>query len=174
MILLILCAAGCGVCMLLAAHSPFWTVPGILLLMLMTVRSLQWLRQSRRDPLTGLNNLRHLDAMERRYRRWDCLTVCYFDLDNLKQVNDSRGHDSGDRLLQEMAAQLQGIAGESGAAYRIGGDEFLLILRGQIAEHTLEQLCVQATWGTATGTGSQLQQLIREADRNLYQKRNTL
>lgn len=56
------------------------------------------------------------------------LTVVYMDLDNFKQVNDSRGHQEGDRLLQLVGRGLLGAVRTSDLAARLGGDEFGLLL----------------------------------------------
>ena len=62
----------------------------------------------------------------RRYKR--PLTVAYIDLDNFKEVNDSRGHDVGDDLLIEVAATLRTNIRGTDAVARLGGDEFALLL----------------------------------------------
>ncbi|WP_422380936.1 diguanylate cyclase domain-containing protein [Marinicellulosiphila megalodicopiae] len=54
--------------------------------------------------------------------------VIFIDLDNFKWVNDSKGHDSGDLLLQRIATRLQDATGSNGVACRLGGDEFTVIV----------------------------------------------
>ena len=51
------------------------------------------------------------------------LTVCLFDLDDFKQINDRYGHPAGDRVLAHVAARLRPL----GEAYRLGGDEFAVV-----------------------------------------------
>jgi diguanylate cyclase (GGDEF)-like protein/PAS domain S-box-containing protein len=84
------------------------------------------------DPLTGLANRRLLfdrlhqaQAASRRTRQWAALI--YIDLDHFKQINDSHGHDVGDKLLVDLAQRLtQAIRGSDTVA-RMGGDEFVVL-----------------------------------------------
>lgn len=86
-----------------------------------------------RDPLTGLYNRRFFDESltqnvetARRYGR--PLSLVLFDLDNLKQINDTCGHAAGDDALKTFARLLQQTARKADLACRIGGDEFALLL----------------------------------------------
>lgn len=78
------------------------------------------------DDLTGLRNRRGFFELAR--HRWDGSTgtaaVGFVDLDGLKVVNDSDGHDAGDRLLRRIATALQSSLRDSDVVARIGGDEF--------------------------------------------------
>ena len=58
----------------------------------------------------------------------------YLDLDRFKPVNDRYGHDVGDQLLKEVASRLRGCVRERDAVFRIGGDEFALIVNGAVTE----------------------------------------
>jgi two-component system, cell cycle response regulator len=83
------------------------------------------------DPLTGLGNRRSLmTALERSCRRSaDAATVfAIFDLNGFKSYNDTFGHPSGDDLLVRFAARLSGAAGPHGQAFRMGGDEFCILV----------------------------------------------
>ncbi len=88
-----------------------------------------------RDGLTGLANRRVLferldgDLTERR-RPGTCGAVLLLDLDSFKAVNDSLGHEAGDRLLQIIGARLTAAVRDSDTVARVGGDEFAIILRG--------------------------------------------
>lgn len=62
------------------------------------------------------------------------------DLDSLKEVNDTFGHDAGDALLTETARRLQHLAGDLGPVARLGGDEFVLLLRGQTSTAAAQDL----------------------------------
>ena len=55
------------------------------------------------------------------------IAVLFLDLDNFKTVNDTLGHDFGDRVLIEIGERLRQIAGETGFTARLGGDEFTLV-----------------------------------------------
>jgi diguanylate cyclase (GGDEF)-like protein/PAS domain S-box-containing protein len=85
-----------------------------------------------RDPLTGLAN-RHLlhelldAALARTERVGLPLAVAFLDLDGLKIVNDTYGHDAGDLVLCETATRLQSLARTADVVARLGGDEFVIV-----------------------------------------------
>jgi diguanylate cyclase (GGDEF)-like protein len=82
-----------------------------------------------RDPLTGLSNRAALDEFLKRPSVQDrAFAVLAIDLDNFKGVNDSFGHDTGDRLLQVAAIRLKGCVRSGDLLVRTGGDEFLAVL----------------------------------------------
>ena len=81
------------------------------------------------DYLTGLANRRSFhekleDEMARAVRYRHPLTIVYFDLDNFKTVNDTRGHDTGDEVLKIIASTLKGNVRKMDVVGRLGGDEF--------------------------------------------------
>ncbi len=85
------------------------------------------------DRLTGLPNRDYLDAeLERAIQASDRLdrpfALMYIDLDNFKDINDSFGHDFGDRVLLEALRRIRACLREGDMIFRHGGDEFLLIL----------------------------------------------
>ena len=55
--------------------------------------------------------------------------LLYFDVDRLKQVNDSRGHDAGDHYLVKLAAELTAVVRSEDVVARLGGDEFAVLMR---------------------------------------------
>jgi PAS domain S-box/diguanylate cyclase (GGDEF) domain len=86
------------------------------------------------DVLTNLpNRPLFYDRLERAIasalRNSESIGLLFIDLDGFKQVNDTWGHDMGDRLLQEVAQRLLGSVRESDTVARMGGDEFTIILR---------------------------------------------
>jgi len=91
--------------------------------------------EAARDPLTGLQNRRHLeerlDDAAGLARRYGIPTsVVLLDLDSFKRVNDSLGHPVGDELLRATARTLANVVRDTDRLFRIGGDEFLVLLRG--------------------------------------------
>jgi len=90
-------------------------------------------RQALTDALTGLANRRYFDErldeeLARAQRRERSLVLILLDVDDLKAVNDSRGHAAGDALLRAMATLLHDQARSIDLAARLGGDEFALLL----------------------------------------------
>ncbi len=89
--------------------------------------------QAYHDPLTGLPNRvsfneRLNETLARAKRSKALAGLLYFDLDRFKNVNDSLGHDAGDQLLRVAAKRIHGVARESDMVFRMGGDEFTVIL----------------------------------------------
>ena len=143
-----------------------------------------------RDPLTGVGNRRALEerldlAVREAGPAGRDLTVLLCDVDNLKELNDAHGHAAGDDALRAVAAALTAEAGHGSDAlvYRLGGDEFCLMLDGAHAddglaagERALTRLAagppphVSASFGIASlGLGSRRSpDLLRSADAALY------
>jgi len=156
------------------------------------------------DELTGIHNRRYFFpeataslANALRYRQ--PFSLMMIDLDRFKNVNDSYGHDTGDKVLRVAAALLKGQTREGDVIARFGGEEFIMVLpntdrRGatQLAERILESLRtvafnsgdtsihVTACIGISSLNGTEspdqkdlLEQLLREADRALYFGKNS-
>lgn len=89
-------------------------------------------RQANFDSLTGLLNRRSIlsliDRMIAQSIGGGNFVVLYVDLDNFKDINDSRGHDFGDELLVEIADRLKSVLGHSDGLARINSDEFVVLL----------------------------------------------
>jgi diguanylate cyclase (GGDEF)-like protein len=106
--------------------------------------------ESLTDALTGLSNRRKL-VLDLESRLADAhapqALLMIFDLDGFKGYNDSFGHPAGDALLARLGTKLEGVPGENGAAYRLGGDEFCLIepVRPGEAEQVIDRACAALT-----------------------------
>ena len=89
------------------------------------------------DGLTGLLNKRYFDrvltVLEQHSQPF---ALFYMDLDRFKPVNDTYGHDVGDKLLKGVAQRLQGCIRSRDYAFRLGGDEFALLLLGPMEQET--------------------------------------
>jgi diguanylate cyclase (GGDEF)-like protein/PAS domain S-box-containing protein len=99
------------------------------------------------DSLTGLPNRRMLLERIRHFitssiRHDNYGAILFLDLDNFKNLNDTRGHDIGDLLLIEVANQLQGCVRDGDTVARLGGDEFIIMLEGLSAD--IQQAAAQA------------------------------
>jgi diguanylate cyclase (GGDEF)-like protein len=105
--------------------------------------------EARTDALTGLRNRRSLmDDLDEEIR---LATAAYpralilFDLDGFKEYNDTFGHPAGDGLLVRLGRRLSEAVGVRGRAYRLGGDEFCVLVQpGLGGVDTIEAACVEA------------------------------
>jgi diguanylate cyclase (GGDEF)-like protein len=87
--------------------------------------------RARTDDLTGLlNHGAFKRQLNRNVSARDPFGIVMIDLDGFKTVNDTLGHQAGDRMLREIATAIQGAARETDAVYRYGGDEFTVLLPG--------------------------------------------
>jgi len=148
------------------------------------------------DVLTGLPNRvlladRLNQAMTQSIRRSQQLAVVYLDLDGFKSINDSHGHEHGDRLLTHVASRMKHALREGDTLARMGGDEFVAVLidlsDGQAAAPLLNRLLSAAAEPVQLGdlilqTSASLgvtvypqtesldaDQLLRQADQAMYQ-----
>jgi diguanylate cyclase (GGDEF)-like protein len=126
------------------------------------------LEQVRTDPLTGLGNRGRmqvdLDGTCERAGDGQSATLFLFDLNGFKSYNDTFGHPAGDELLARLGAGLRAAVGRDGTAYRIGGDEFVVLVErggGELGERVMVRAAealsasghgfdVSAAWGKVT------------------------
>ncbi|HEY0391270.1 MAG TPA: GGDEF domain-containing protein [Solirubrobacterales bacterium] len=124
------------------------------------------LEQVQTDPLTGLGNRGRMQVdLERLCEiasEENPATVLFLDLNGFKHFNDTLGHPAGDELLTRLGRRLRDAIGEDGTAYRIGGDEFCVLLScaesrfEEATKHAAEALtergrgyAIAASWGAA-------------------------
>lgn len=131
---------------------------------------------SRTDALTGLQNRHGLHALIRKSKSRKEIAVLFLDLDLLKTTNDQLGYSHGDLRLRQLAALLRQETTAAGQAFRIGGDEFLVVLSlPEKAEHLSEVLLrsgIGVSVGIARGPARELSALIAAASRNMQQSRS--
>lgn len=147
-------------------------------------------RMALEDVMTGLGNRRAFErdlerSLAQSLRDGTPLTVAIADVDGLKHTNDEQGHATGDALLAAVAQALSGSCRISDAAYRIGGDEFALLLPGagredyEVLHMRLGHLFTDVGarffgGGVSIGAahapedGSELSTLVRAADSRMY------
>ena len=99
----------------------------------------QLAHQAMHDQLTGLpNRALFLDrlglALERSRRSGAPLAVLFLDFDNFKEINDTRGHAAGDRVLSVLGERLSGLMRPMDTVARFGGDEFTFLFEGLTSE----------------------------------------
>lgn len=100
--------------------------------------------QTVRDPLTGLHNRRHFDEMlqkefSRATRENYPFSLVMIDLDNLKEINDTGGHATGDHALRSLAGHLQSHIRAQDTVCRLGGDEFAIIMPNIISKDAVNR-----------------------------------
>ena len=139
------------------------------------------------DDMTGVyNKNRLIELLNNRERDEQNIAVIYWDVNQLKYVNDNWGHLCGDRLITEIAKTIQSIAGDEDIVIRYGGDEFLLYVKDgtkEVAEQLIEkwrncleedkkkenyEFPVSASVGYALGKHAQLKDIIAAADKDMY------
>lgn len=150
--------------------------------------------QARHDVLTGLVNRRRLaevlaELLGSQRHRDHRFALLLLDLDGFKDVNDSRGHEAGDRILVEVAHRLQRAARHFDVLARVAGDEFVVVLQDVDSPMTAEaagrrfleslappflvdgaELPLSASIGIAlAGPGDTPESLLRTADQAMYE-----
>lgn len=143
---------------------------------------------SEHDGLTGLYNKgKYLSMFESTYQEMDSIGIFNFDVNNLKKMNDTYGHEAGDRLIIKGADSIRMVTGDTVHGYRMGGDEFVMIACNVTEDEVLrlqkqweEELarlntpedgieCVMAV-GVAYGEkGYDFATLMQEADERMYE-----
>lgn len=155
--------------------------------------------QAIKDSLTGLFNRRYFTEtaekeLSRAIKKKSMMAILMIDLDCFKKLNDSFGHDAGDRVLQEFGTLLNKLTRSEHVACRMGGEEFVVLLSDvnetlvkMFAETVLEQLRnlkiishgtnigrVTASIGIATYPegGENIDNIVKLADEALYQAKS--
>jgi two-component system chemotaxis response regulator CheY len=153
--------------------------------------------QALTDELTGVANRRHgAHELERAValatRHGHLLALARVDIDHFKQINDTHGHQAGDRVLAEVARRLAGALRGGDELARWGGDEFVAILPDTDREGALRaaqrlraavdaahvpvnggDVAVTVSVGWAHWAGDTPDDLLARADRSLYQAKDT-
>ncbi len=92
---------------------------------------------SEHDGLTGLyNKAKYLDMAENRFADLDSIAIFNFDVNNLKKMNDQFGHEAGDKLIIKAANSFRKVTSNRVHAFRMGGDEFLMVAENVSEEET--------------------------------------
>lgn len=148
---------------------------------------------ARHDALTGLPNRTHfndtLDQALARAKDGELVAIHFLDLDRFKHVNDTLGHEAGDKLLQAVTSRLRNAARETDVIARMGGDEFAIVQSGithpgdaaALAERVIKEVSQpydidgqSATIGASIGIaffprdGHEAGQIVRNSDLALY------
>jgi diguanylate cyclase (GGDEF)-like protein len=141
------------------------------------------------DSLTGLPNRHYfMEKLSKALQDEESVSLMFIDLDGFKGVNDTFGHETGDHLLKEVAAQLNSFVNDSTFASRLGGDEFIVIIEKMDQKELMElatnilrllqlkvdDLMISASIGIAFSShGDTLTTLLKRADSAMYQVKST-
>lgn len=140
------------------------------------------------DGMTGLyNKSKYLSIFSNVYENVDRIAVIFWDINSLKKVNDTYGHEAGDLLIRTFAESVRILTNDDRKAFRIGGDEFVMIISN--AEET-DAVKIIDEWNTymgkrkqnfpyemsasvgyACGKGHSLQKVIKAADAMMYENK---
>lgn len=127
------------------------------------------------DELTGLKNrtglLRFLEKRLRKLGDGEVLVVSMIDLDDFKNINDTRGHVEGDRCLAEFAGVLRKVCRDDAFLARYGGDEFVIAGKEDLEEMVRKASDLRFSMGTVKIDGHEkagAEEVISRADRAMY------
>ena len=149
---------------------------------------------SYRDALTNINNNRsYQEHMEELSKKKLPYGLIFMDLNDFKQVNDTYGHEAGDTLLNIVAKRLQNSIREKDKAFRIGGDEFVVVIHGthdkQFYEGVIERMrhnvardvtlnngiilkvSISAGFARCPEDGAKFEDVVKKADDEMYQNK---
>jgi diguanylate cyclase (GGDEF)-like protein/PAS domain S-box-containing protein len=155
-------------------------------------------KMAHHDQLTGLPNRHYLtaflpQAIEEAKAANTMLGVVFLDLDRFKHINDTRGHETGDKLLQEVATRLRACVRDSDVVIRMGGDEFVVVFRnvknydevtlgaGRIIETLNRPIIIDRHSLQTTGSvgvslyprdGANMIELLKHSDTAMYQAKD--
>ena len=141
------------------------------------------------DEMTGVyNRNKYLSMTSESYAHEDTVAVIFWDINGLKKTNDALGHSAGDELITSIAEAIKRVSNQFDNAYRIGGDEFVMIMRGgteMSAKRKIEewegelkkiqkstQIPLSASSGYAAGSGVDLDRIIKQADQMMYENKH--
>ena len=141
-----------------------------------------------RDELTGLGNRAAYERDWDQVKPEETAALVMFDINGLKMTNDTWGHTVGDKLIQVAAEEIVKTFDEIGTVYRIGGDEFLVILKGRAVQAAAQRLddfsarkrfidhgiAVQIAWGMASTAEVPAAACFHLADQRMYQKKREM
>lgn len=148
---------------------------------------------SNHDSMTQLYNKRHYKEQLKELQNDCTIGVIYFDIDNLKRMNDTFGHEKGDAVILKAAEFIRRYLTEQASGFRIGGDEFVMLIRdcteekvqelvstmrgdekGNLSDVTAEFYCRLAIGGAFRKTAETLEETIKRADDEMYKNKHSV
>lgn len=133
------------------------------------------------------NKNKYVEMVAEYYPKIEQIAILFWDLNNLKYINDVYGHAMGDKAIETLSAALLAHSGDSCRIYRIGGDEFLMILDNpgkgdakhmiQVVQEELaaanrdKKIKVSSAVGYAKGRGRDIEEVVKAADVRMYENK---
>ncbi len=147
------------------------------------IAQLTYLKET--DSLTKLfNKNKYNEMVSIYYPNVDNITVIFWDLNNLKTINDTYGHEFGDKALSALASVLYSHSNERRRIYRFGGDEFVMIIdnphdnesdyitsavKDELVKSSADiSIDISSAVGVASGKGSDIIEIVKNADSAMY------
>lgn len=153
----------------------------------------QALFDANHDGMTHMLNKRCYHSMEEMFRNGENIGLIYFDVNNLKLMNDTLGHESGDNVITSAAEYIRTFMGPNDHCFRMGGDEFLMVMTNcsfrsidaiidklekdspKILSKPEESIKCALSYGYAYAKGKySYDELVAEAEENMYEKKTAL
>ena len=145
------------------------------------------------DGMTQHLNKRCYHSMEENFRNCKPICVIYFDVNNLKLMNDTLGHESGDYVIKQAADYIRGFLGSGDYCFRMGGDEFLIVMtectfrsidkivdkltkdEPYILSRAEDSIKCSLSYGFAySNSESTYDELLSQAEENMYAKKTEI
>ncbi len=136
------------------------------------------------------NKNKYEEMITKYYPSVDQLAVIFFDLNNLKKTNDELGHAMGDYVIEKLASTINSFSNDYRRVYRIGGDEFVMLIENPIAGEAEEivtltrsklnlhnevgPVSVSSAMGFAYGKGTDILEIVKEADEKMYENKKQI
>ncbi len=153
----------------------------------------QALYDANHDGMTQHLNKRCYHSMVEKFKSCKTIAAVYFDVNNLKLMNDTLGHEHGDYVIKQAAEYIRGLLGENDYCFRMGGDEFLIIMTEcsyRYVDRVIDKLDKDSpyilskeedsvkcaiSYGCAYASGEFVyEELLAEAEDNMYIKKTEL
>lgn len=145
-------------------------------------------RRAEIDDMTGLyNKNKYLDMLSNYYPNVERIGVIFWDVNNLKKVNDEYGHEYGDQLIAAISDSISEFGSEKNRIFRVGGDEFVMIceqpepgdIEGMVSKWKKnlvnkvigDGIQVSSAVGFSEGKGSEIDTIIKRADEAMYENK---
>lgn len=139
------------------------------------------------DKTKVFNKNKYQEMVRGYYPKIERIAVVFWDLNNLKYINDKYGHAMGDQVIEKLSRILNSYSNDRCRVYRIGGDEFLMIIdnpkdceaegivkavkEGLKAEEMDGKLQISSAVGFASGRGEDILEIVKEADSQMYENK---